>query len=198
MLRKFGEERNVFKEYKKVGDTKLSAYFSRNSLFESVSKSSDVPLMYYVIFNIDEVLKKSVKIEEHLENKLDENNKATHEFLSTVLIENDKIILIKTTLKESKYSNNNIYSISNFEIIKEDDGHPQMFELNQALETGHPLLFLNIAQLISNVNNESILRYIPNELLNSTQIQIKKEAIDKYNEIKKIQIERKQNKLKDK
>ena len=178
---------------------KLNAFFSKNNLYESVSKSTYIPQLYYVLSNIDSLLEESIKIEEHLENKADENNKGTHEYLSALLFEENKIMLIKVTLKESKHDNNNLYSLNNLMIIKkEDDGYPQIFELNQTLETSHPPLAINIAQLVKIVNSPDILRYIPNELLSYAQINIKTKALERYNIKKKIQIEKKegQNEIK--
>ena len=197
-LRFTGENIGVFCKYSSIGDTPLVAYFSKNNLFESISKISDYIGMYYVIFNIENILINSIKIEEHTDNKCDRNNKLIHELLALLECGNDNILVIKITVKEQIKQDNNLYSISNLETIKKRDGHPQMFDRNRTLETGHPSLSITIAQLMSYVNNESILRYIPNDLLNDYQIQIKIEAINKYKEIKKIQIERKQNKLKDK
>ena len=63
LLKEVGEMYSVFKEYKNIGDTNISAIFSRNNLYESISKSADMVGMLYVIININSVLKNSIKIE---------------------------------------------------------------------------------------------------------------------------------------
>ena len=182
-LRSIGEGLGIFKEYSMIGDTNLIAYYSKNNLFESVSKSPDLLGMYYVINNIENLLKYSIKIEEHTDNKLDRNNKLTHELLSILKIGNDEYYFIKATIKE-QINNSNVHSLCNFQSIKKRDGHPQMFEVNQALETGHPSSSIIITQLIKYVNSPDILRYIPDELLSKAQLEIKKDALVKYKNIK--------------
>ncbi len=61
--------------------------------------------------------------------------------------------------------------------------HSQMLEAG--LRTSHTY---NFAQLIKHVNSPDILRYIPNELLDDNQINIKEEAIKQYKRIKEKQI----------
>lgn len=198
-LKNLGIELGVFKEYKNIGDTDINAYFSIRNLYESITKSTTITGMYYIIYNIDSIIANSIKIEEHIDNKMDRNVESTNELISILNYSRNNYMLIKATIKKISSINqhNIIYSLSNFETIelikKKGDAAHQMFELNQALDTLHPLSKIMLTNLLSYVNSPDILRYIPNELLNNAQIQIKKEAIDKYNEIKRKQIERKQN-----
>ena len=191
-LRSFGENLNIFKHYTNVGNTRLNATFSKNNLFESVSKSTDVSLMYYLLINIENILQNSIKIEEHIDNKGDRNIKKVHELLAVLLCNTNIVLIIKTTIKEQENENNNIYSISNVETIKKRDGSPQMFDSSQALEVSHPSSIINIAQLVKIVNSPDILRYIPNELLSVNQIDIKNKALERYNIKKRIQIGKKE------
>ena len=192
-LKNLGIELGVFKEYKNIGDTDINAYFSIRNLYESITKSTTITGMYYIIYNIDSIIANSIKIEEHIDNKMDRNVESTNELISILNYSRNNYMLIKATIKKISSINqhNIIYSLSNFETIelikKKGDAAHQMFELNQALDTLHPLSKIMLTNLLSYVNSPDILRYIPNELLNNAQIQIKKEAIDKYNEIKRKQ-----------
>ncbi len=92
----------------------------------------------------------------------------------------------------SKLQPNSIYSVSNFETIcnikrKKGDAVLQKFNMNQALETLHPLPTINLTRLLKHVNSPDILRYIPNELLSSKQVIIKLKALEKYNKKKEWQ-----------
>ena len=184
------EKLKIVKEYKNIGDTNLKAYFSKSNLKESIHKSTEMVGLYYVFYNIEEVLKSSVKIEEHLDIKNDSNIKTIHEFLSIINFENTSILLVKITIKElnSISENNVLYTISSMEKIKkiENASHSVSENVSQVLSADAPLSStINIAQLVKIVNSPDILRYIPNELLSYAQINIKTKALERYN-IKRI------------
>ncbi|MBQ7277567.1 MAG: hypothetical protein IJS58_10030, partial [Bacilli bacterium] len=183
-LRTYGNMHTIFKIYDKIGDTSLNARFSRNNLSESVANSSNVNYMPYVISNIDEILLKAVKIEEHDDIKNTTSIKSVHELLSVLKVRNENII-VKTTIKELNGAiDDSVYSISNFDIIKDGtSGYlPQMNDQAHSLVAGIDVpSTINLSQLIENVNSGAILKYIPNSLLTDKQIEIKESAISEFN-----------------
>ena len=195
LLRQFAKELNSFREYCDVGDTNINAFFSGNNLDESISKTIDVNVMFTVIFNLDAILKNAIKIEEHVDIKKDYNIKLIHEFLSILKVENEEIIIIKITIKESRSSNTNniLYSVTNLETIKKITSNllSTSKSVDLGAQSGSRLSNISLPLLISHVNNSDVLRYIPNELLTADQIVIKEEGINRYNEKKKYQISKK-------
>ncbi len=79
-LRDIGKVNNIFREYR-IGDTNINAIFSIRNLYESVEKSTNPALMFYVIYSINQITKNLLKIEEHLDNKKDRDVDSTHEFI---------------------------------------------------------------------------------------------------------------------
>ena len=50
-LRELAKTLCIYKKYDEIGDTNISAYYSRNKLDESIQNSVDKAIMYYVINN---------------------------------------------------------------------------------------------------------------------------------------------------
>ena len=192
-LMKYAENRYIFKRYI-IGDTNLIAYFSRNNLYESIHKATNLIGMFYIVDNFNEIIYNSIKIEEHSDIKNSINIKMIHEYISLLKCYGE-IFIIKITVKETTrvIENNIIYSISNLDIIKEMNVNPlpvskkQSQILEAGLRTSHTY---NFAQLIKHVNSPDILRYIPNELLDNEQIKVKEEALIEYKRIKEIQLKK--------
>ena len=176
----YSKSNNIFKEYKDIGDTRLSALFSVKNLKESIHKSSDYKYMPTLIFNLSNILKNSIKIEEHSDIKMDVNINGIHELLGFLLYENN-LLTVKTTIKELDYSktgvSNSIYTVANFEIKKVVLSLPQTYNHNYMLEDRVALPIYKLTQLLQYVNSGAILKYIPNSLLNDKQIEIKNNAI---------------------
>ena len=132
--------------------------------------------MFTVIFNLDAILKNAIKIEEHVDIKKDYNIKLIHEFLSILKVENEEIIIIKITIKESRSSNTNniLYSVTNLETIKKITSNllSTSKSVDLGAQSGSRLSNISLPLLISHVNNSDVLRYIPNELLTADQIVI--------------------------
>ena len=191
MLRQFAKDLNSFREYYDVGDTNINAFFSGNNLDESISKTADVSEMFIVIFNLDVILKNAIKIEEHVDIKKDYNIKLIHELLSIIKIDNEEIIIIKITIKESRSPNTNniLYSITNLEKKKITSNLLSTSKsIDLGAQSGSRLSTIILSLLISHVNNSDVLRYIPNELLTAKQIVIKEEGIKRYNEKKNTKL----------
>ena len=82
ILLEYGERQNIFKEYYMIGDTNLSGYFSKSNLKESLHKCGNMYYFPYVIFNMNNLLQKSIKIEEHFDIKGGNAIKMIHELIS--------------------------------------------------------------------------------------------------------------------
>lgn len=192
-LRLFADKLNACREYLNIGNTHIGAYFSKNNLNESISKSSDISCMFYVLFNFVEILNNSVKIEEHIDIKEDVNIKLIHEYISILSYKKDKYIIIKITVKETTNSeiNNILYSITNLDKIKKATSNALSTSKSNNLgahSTSRLPSTLSLTQIIKSVNNPDILRYIPDDLLSETQKLSKRLAKIEYNYKKLYQI----------
>lgn len=172
-LRAWGQQNNVFRLYEDIGDTGLSAFFSGTNLHESIHKGNGFQYMPVILFNINDIIQKSTKIEEHLDNKNDKNVLKIHELLSFLGVD-EGIIVIKTTIKELKGLRNNdphvIYTLSSYEVIKERMIYPpQTNDDNHSLEAGNHPSTHNLIDILRNVKEKSVKKYIPLELINDQE-----------------------------
>ena len=99
-FKNIGKELNIFKEYQ-IGKSKLIAHFSIKNLYESIEKSDEYLKMIFVIYNLDSITKGLVKIEEHLDNKNDENVRYVHEYISLLQLNEKSFLLIKNNNKRN-------------------------------------------------------------------------------------------------
>ena len=155
----FAKQMNILKEYKNIGNTNITASFSTTNLRESIHKSAEIYGLLHTLFNLEKVIKYSIKIEEHKDINNDPNIKLIHEFISILNIYKN-LLMVKITIKElySSSENNTIYSVSSLEAIKkiENASHSMSEQFVQALSADAPLSTINLTLLFKHVNSPDI------------------------------------------
>lgn len=199
LMKKYAESIGLFdKVYHIVGNTNLSAMFTREGLAESVQNSKNVHLFPYILENFQEILDNSVKIDEELDY-YDNENINVHTLISAVKINN--LELVKITLKEyidKNPNDNRLYVVANIDTIKKEEFlHTTAVSNTRTTDLRYfASSTISISDIFKEVNSK-LLRHIPDKFLSDEQIILKKEYVKEYAKTVKEKKEKREQKRKE-
>lgn len=174
---KVGEEFGVFKKYY-IDDLELDVSLSKKTLHESINKKVDAAQLVRLFPVIKEALKNAIGIEMHTNRYYYDNN--TLAFLNMVggFIKNDLLIPIRFGIKMSSNSAN-LYVVINEQGIKKEkvDINDVQVQHKAGADTSTSTFNGSISKIFSLVNNKDLLRYLPDNMLDNSQKELKQEAI---------------------
>lgn len=180
-FKSFGEKAEVFGRYKSIGDTDLSATFSRHGLMESIKKSADMTVFPHVLMNIGSLLNSAIEIKRFLQERDNEHIKAWHILISVLEFGGD-LFLVEILVKEMKNpEENSVYLITNKE--KVDSVSRTGTDPNAPTESTCTITIDDLAKKV----NGSTMRYFPDHFFYGDRLNAKR----KYEEEALIHFESK-------
>lgn len=189
ILRKIGEQFGVFKDYHNA-DMEIDFGFSKRNLQESISKQNGEYQNYAKMLSVfDGVVKNAVGIEMHRDEryqKPDSNIEATYVFLSAFQTETG---ILPVRLEVREFSDGKTKSGLHVAISLTEIERSRIMEATPTSKADEPTSLpasytFKIADILKNVNAKdgALLKYVPDDFLNTQQKEAKREAIREESE----------------
>ena len=179
-LAKIGDEFGVFTDYS-IADVDVDIRFSRSNLKESISKKIDPITIAKLLPTLKTAVEKAVGIECHANRYFYDNDTVMFENLLGGYVDGEKFIPIRFGLKHSVTGKATLYLIVDQEGINVKKIKAEVTKTTGAQnvhsKVSRSAYDVSIASVIPFVNGKDLLRYLPDDMLNTQQKSTKYEAM---------------------
>ena len=179
-LVRIGEEFGAFTDYR-IADINIEIEFSKSNLRESVSKEVSPSQIAKLLPILKDTVENAIGIECHSNRYYYDNNTVYFENLLGGYFEEDYFVPVRFGLKHSSTGKATLYVIVDQQKIDKKKIEAEVAKTtgtqNARSKVSRSASSVSLAGIIPFVNGKDLLRYIPDDMLNSEQRQKKWEAI---------------------
>ena len=158
---------------------------SKGNIEESITKEASPEQVAKILPILSDTAKNAIEIERHDNRYYYDNDTMYFNNLVGAYVDGDSVIPIRFGLKHSKTGNTTLYVIvdqnpipeRNLTEIKKDRGLQDASSDFTESNSLHRSVTYSISQILSFVNSKDLLRYIPDDFLDSDRIDAKRKAI---------------------
>ncbi len=202
-ITKIGEEFGVYIDYD-IKDVGIKISLSRNNLKESLQKEATPSQIAKLMPILKNVVENSVGIERHANRYYYDDATLYFDELLGGFVDGDVFVPVRFGIRHSKSSKPVLYVVIDQEGIEikkiKAEVKNKVSSSNEEAAVPRSAFKISISQIIHSVNNKDVLRYLPDNMLDSEQRKAKWEGIaetiqktDKKNDDKYIEFVQKGN-----
>ena len=159
-------------------DLEIVIEFSKGTIKESAGKNISDPELLGQLFPIlDGVIKNAVGIEQHANRYY--HDSATTDFYELIgaYVDGDYVVPIRLGVKNSNKSHALYIIVGNNKIKKTEVLKSQSSDLTAVKYDSRPIFNISVSDLIENVKDGDVLRYVPDGMLTAEQKRIKDDKV---------------------
>ncbi len=166
-------------------DIDVQIELSKSNLRESVVKEANPSQIAKLLPILSQTAKASVVVERHNNRYYYDTDTEYVDNLMGAYIDGESLVPVRFGLKHSKMGKTTLYvlvdqnkiPLEKLGEIKKDRGLQDATADNSAVNSLHRSVIYSISQILSFVNSKDLLRYIPDDFLDSDRIDAKRKAI---------------------
>ena len=179
------EKLGIIGELIDFDDIDVQIELSKSNLRESIVKEADPLQVAKLLPILSQTAKASVVVERHNNRYYYDTDTEYVDNLIGAYIDGESLVPVRFGLKHSKMGKTTLYvlvdqnkiPLEKLGEIKNDRGLQDATADNSAVNSLHRSVTYSISQILSFVNSKDLLRYIPDDFLDSNRIDAKRKAI---------------------